>query len=154
MARRSHGAPVGGPERRELGLHRVTSENNLLPYTGATCGVAPDEVVEITMQSQSFCRLFAVEGRNLRCPAVGFPEGCSRLCVSAWRWHRRIWGVQPIGRKRRLGRWVGVGMEADRSLVRLFSPWFIRRAPVWGWAAVHTPNFGRSGFGTDIDPWG
>ena len=152
--RGSRGAPAGRPEHREPGLHRVTSENNLLPYTGATFGVAPDEVVEITMQSQSFCRLFAVEGRNLRCPAVGFPEGCSRHCVSAWRWHRRIWGVQPIGRKRRLGRWVGVGMEADRSLVRLFSPWFIRRAPVCGWAAVHTPNFGRSGFGTDIDPWG
>ena len=45
-------------------------------------------------------------------------------------------------------------MDDDRSLVRLFSPWFIRRTLVWGEAVVHTPSFGRSGFGTGIDPWG
>ena len=73
MARRSRGAPAEGPKHREPGHHRVTSERTLFPYPEAAVGVAPDEVVEVPMQSQSFCRLFAVRGRNLWCSTIGLP---------------------------------------------------------------------------------
>ena len=62
MARRSRGAPAAGPKHSEPRHHRVTSENTLFPYLEAAVGIAPDEVVEVPMQSQSFCGLFAVRG--------------------------------------------------------------------------------------------
>ena len=73
MARRFRGALTEGPNHREPGQHRVASENTLFPYLEAAVGVAPDEVVEVTMQSQSFCGLFAGRGRNLRSSAIGLP---------------------------------------------------------------------------------